>query len=166
MSVIFSRSITPPCPEIFVTNARASLLVYNNSAINSISHLQGRSEKLHLGGGAWCGMSETVAGSPHPGTPHSRLPLRLVYMHTKIFKRFRMYTTIFSASTGNAFFSLLSRGGLGPPAPPSGYAPGTLLLFWCRLRLCFLCLQTARYRTFAHCKIFSFLQIVADLGLF
>jgi len=44
---------------------------------------------------------------------------------TKIFKRLRMYTTIFCASTGNAyFFSLLSRGGGRPPGPPPpGYAP-------------------------------------------
>jgi len=71
----------------------------------------GRSQKLHVGGpGTACQRRLPAHHTPHP-SPSAPAPLGI---HTKIYKRFRMYTKIFCASTGNASFFLCSLGGPRP----------------------------------------------------
>ena len=68
-------------------------------------------------------MSETVAGSPYTPPLPPRFPLRLVYTekYVNVFECTQPYFVLLQETLN--FFSLLSRGGLGPPGPPSGYAP-------------------------------------------
>ena len=78
---------------------------------------QGRSQKLHVGG-AWCGTSETVAGSPYTPPLPPRFPLRLVYTqkYLNVFECTQPYFVLLQETLN--FFLCSLGGGLGPPGPP------------------------------------------------